>query len=371
MPLVPSSTPPQPDRLIPDAAPPWAVPVGSVAGTRFSLSYGIFIAAGIVMAVVVMASGQPGNGDLPLTAAIATAIWVTGWGTQVLAYTAIAWMVGMRVGEVTLGLIGPESPPRRWSAVSAITVAMGTMISLLVLVMVFRWIGGGFQMPTIGPADSETIPGTGTIEALAMGSPDAIWRAAAWLCSLQLLCQMFPLPRTLGRQTLAALTAICGRRLDLPTQVQLLGRGLIVLSMLTLVSAIWFLSETANSSSVERVPRWPLLFALSILLWISSRRSDVSESLRGFALASDTVSQSAPGRTNVITKIRQSATSRRRHKDLQAAVLRERTEAVDADRLDGILQQLHNEGIDSLSDEDRKILSRVSEQLRKARQQQS
>jgi hypothetical protein len=46
---------------------------------------------------------------------------------------------------------------------------------------------------------------------------------------------------------------------------------------------------------------------------------------------------------------------------------RERGEAADAQRLDEILHRLHHDGVQSLSVEDRRILDRVSENLRRER----
>jgi hypothetical protein len=46
---------------------------------------------------------------------------------------------------------------------------------------------------------------------------------------------------------------------------------------------------------------------------------------------------------------------------------RERGEAADAQRLDEILYRLHHDGVQSLSVEDRRILDRVSENLRRER----
>jgi hypothetical protein len=66
--------------------------------------------------------------------------------------------------------------------------------------------------------------------------------------------------------------------------------------------------------------------------------------------------------------IRAKRSFRRQQQRLKEALEREHTEAVDASRLDDILRRLHSDGIDSLPEEDRKILERVSQNLRRERE---
>ncbi|MGB7325097.1 MAG: hypothetical protein WBD31_09510, partial [Rubripirellula sp.] len=329
-----------------------------------NLSYGIFVAAGIVLTVVMIAKSQPGNSDLPQAASLGTLVWVAGWVLQSIVHTSASVMCGLPVGELTVGLIGVETSPRRWTPKKTLVVALSTIGSLLVLAMVFRLIGGGFRIPTLSDDTAGSlVTGLFAMPSLGLAAPDAMWKAAAWLCSLQAVCQIYPLPRSLGRQVYGALTAICGKRLDLPAQVRVFRRCFIVLAMLTMVLAMWSLAESKPTG----LPSWPILFGLAMLLWVSSYRNDIVQILGEFALSTEAGSVAPRRQPSLVAGIKERLNRKRRLKRLKAAMQQERNEAVDAARLDDILQRLHSNGKDSLSDEDQKILARVSDQLRKNR----
>ncbi|TWU48214.1 hypothetical protein [Rubripirellula reticaptiva] len=360
----PPSVPPQPSQVARDRVPPWAVPIGSLGGMQLNLSYGIFVAAGIVLTVVMIAKSQPGNSDLPKAALLGTMVWVSGWVVQSIVHTFTVLGCGLSVGELTVGLIGVETSPRRWPPKRALVVTLSTMGSLVVLAMVFRLIGGGFQIPTLSDDSAGSlVTGLFAMPSLGMAAPDAMWKAAAWLCSLQAVCQIFPLPRSLGRQTYGALTAICGTRLDLPAQVRVFRRCLIVLAMLTMVLAMWSLAQTTSTG----LPSWPILFGLALLLWVSSYRSDIVQILRAFEFSTEAGSSQSRRQPSLVAKVKERLNRKRKLKRLKAVMQQERNEAVDAARLDDILRRLHSGGKESLSAEDQKILARVSDQLRKNR----
>ncbi|QDT06098.1 hypothetical protein K227x_45050 [Rubripirellula lacrimiformis] len=353
-----------------DAVPSWAVPIGAVGQTQVNLSYGVFVASSIVLTAVLIAQGQPGNADLPRAAMIGSAFWVAGWIAQLLCHTSLAWWMGLSVPSITLGLAGVESAPRRWPAMQTLVITAGTIASLVVMSAAFRWIGGGFQMPSLSPVSTppvEIAHGMGTLPSLGMKSADALWRSAAWLCGLQVIWQLIPLPRSLGRQSVAALLAISSPRLELETRIRLLRQLLIVFAMLTLGLAMWVLS----GESGQQFPRWPLLFGISVLLWLSSHRPDVRMLLVGMttphAGATTGSHDDGPQPVGVVKRYRQRSQDRKRIERLKAVMDNERTEAIDAARLDEVLERLHDGGQASLSDEDRAILARVSQQLRKNR----
>ncbi len=360
------TSPPHRNRGFIDRDTAWAIPVGSIGKTQLNVSYSIFIAASILLTVVLIAKGQPGNADLPRAAMIGVAIWIAGWITQVLVHAMFAWVCELSVPTLTLGMVGVETMPRSWPARSALAVTLGTITSLVALAIAFRLIEGGGRLPVLSSGGADVMTELFSPPSLGMTAADSMWRAAAWLCSLQAVCQMFPLPRTLGRQAYAALASICGRRLDLASQVRLFRRCLIAIAIVTLVLAIYVLSQ----ESTDRVPRWPLLFGLSLMLWISAHRPDVMSLLRGFQLADFEGGEKQAGE-GLAKRVTDHFRSRRLRQRVRAAMENERTEAVDASKLDEILQRLHSQGQASLSDEDRKVLTRVSERIRQSRQQES
>lgn len=360
-----SMRPSTPDRSGGDGIPPWAIPIAMIGRTRLSVSYFVFVASAIVLTVVLIARGQPGNGDLPRAAMVGSAFWVGGWIVQAVATLTIAWASGVSVRSLTVGLIGVESSPRRWIATKSLVVSLGAVASVLVAAIVFRLIEGGGRWPVVrGDSPWWQVP------PLGMTAVDSMWRSAAWMFGLQAIAQMYPLPRTLGRQAYAAIVHLCARRMDLAGQARLFRRCLTAVAMVTLVAAIVVLSTQTS----DRFPQWPLLFFLSVMLWVSSHRSDVRMSLQ--ALESARVLQASgqphdllddsPG---VVRRWRERLQGRRRNKRIAEAMQRERTEAIDASRLDEILERLHTHGRASLSDEDKRILTRVSENLRKMRRE--
>lgn len=359
-----TSTRPSPsDRSANDGTPPWAIPIATIGRTRLSVSYIIFVAVAIVLTVVLIARGQPGNGDLPRAALVGAAFWVAGWIVQAAATLTIAWAAGVSVRSLTVGLIGVESSPRRWIASKSLFVALGTVASLLVVAIAFRWIEGGGRWPVIrGDRPWWQVPPMG------MTAVDSMWRSASWLFGLQAIAQMYPLPRTLGRQAYAAIVHLCAGRLDVPGQARLFRRCLIMVAIVTLGGAIVVLS----TQSSDRFPQWPLLFFLSVMLWLSSHRSDVRSSLQAFESTRFLHARGQPhdsldNAPGVVGRWRERIQGRRRNQRITEAMQRERDEAVDASRLDAILERLHTNGRESLSDKDKQILARVSENLRKMR----
>ncbi len=359
-----SSHAPLPDRVDTDRSPPWAIPVGVIGRTQLNVSYAIFVAAAIVVTVVLIGRGQPGNADLPHAALVGTAVWVAGWITQAAATMAIAWIAGVSVRSMTIGLIGVESSPRRWIASKTLMVTLGTVTTLIVVATAFRLIDGGGRWPVIENSDASWW----TMPSLGMTSVDSLWRSAAWLFGVQAIAQMYPLPRTLGRQAYAAIVHLSASRWDVPMQARLFRRCLIVIAMATLAAAIAVLSTQAS----DRFPQWPLLFLLSVLLWVSSHRSDVRSSLQSLESTRLLSTRKKPHDSlddspGVVLRWKAAVQGRRQRKRIADAMQRERSEAVDASRLDEILSRLHTHGRDSLSEEEQQILKRVSENLRKMR----
>lgn len=344
------------------------MPIVTLGGIGLNLSYGVFIAAAVIFSLTLMSRSAPGNSDLPRAAAIGVGFWVLGWLVQAVAFLLTAVGLGLSTRSLTIGLIGVESAPRRWTARRSLIVSIVTVGSLLFLGVFWRLIEGGFRMPqwdslAATPSWLSRFDAQGfRPPPMEFNSRESVFRFGSWLCGLQAVCQLFPLPRTMGRVMYGALVAICSPRFDALVQARLFRRCLIALAMMTLGIAMWVMSGEGQS----RFPRWPLFFLLAVLLWISSHRSDVRELLAGFAAAEAGGPSVQP---SLWDQIRTARTRQKQTRSLKRALQSEREEAVDAARLDDILERLHVGGRESLSEADRQILKRVSGQLRKARDQ--
>jgi hypothetical protein len=273
---------------------------------------------------------------------------------QVIANLGLCWFLRSPETQLNIGLVGVESRARRWSASRGLVVSLGTIVSLIVLGSVFRLIEGGFQLPTISQS-----PGSGWIAPnIATNSEDSVWRIGAWLCWVQAICQMYPLPRSMGRQLFGSLTGLCGHQLEVGFQAIIFRRCLSAIAMVTLAFAGFMMWQ--GSSSV--ILSWPLLVILSVLLWMSISAPDVQMILEGQIVYQD--SEAEPSVAAVVRDRFRTWLGRRR---VQKAYEKEQGEAVDASRLDDVLNRLHRDGLDSLGEDDKLLLKRVSENLRNER----
>lgn len=342
----------------------WAMPLGRWGSTRFYLSYAVFFSAAVVAAIVLALWVRPGNSDLPRAALIGVAFWIGGWLIQVITHLTVAAALGLRTRRLSIGLIGLEAAPRPWPAGKSLVVAIATIFSLLMLGILYRLIEGDFQMPTLSqpPDDIWRAP------SLGLTATDSLWKSGAWLCWIQCLFQMYPLPRTMGRQSLAALTGICSGGIDLSIQSMILRRCLSAVALLTVFISVYLMAAEAETFMM----RWPLLLMLGVLLWLSVHTSDVSAILAGFGASADESHEVLDDRqrqsAGPLASIGQAIQSRRNRKRVKQAMEKERSEAEDATQLDEILHRVHEAGIDSLSREERLILERVSRNLRDQRQ---
>ncbi|MGI9473565.1 MAG: hypothetical protein ACR2NZ_18630 [Rubripirellula sp.] len=341
------------DRTIGDGV--WGMPLGRIGRLRLSLSYTVFFALAILVLVVLNVSRQPGNADLPRAALWGTVFWLSGWLVQGVVYYWVARMLGRRMSVLTIGLLGVETSPVRWPARNALIVSIATLTSLLVLGGFYRLVEGGFQMPVL----SQPGEPIWKLPSIGLGKLDSIWQTATWLCFVQVLGQLYPLPRSLGRQIFAALASTCGRKLDPTSKASLFRRCLDSVAVVSLLFAIWMLMADQDVAGAE----WPFFLVLSLLLWISTRNSDAVQVMEGFQ-----VEQGIPPQADVIQEVREVVRRRQGWRRLKRAHRMEQGEAVDAERLDEILNRLHREGIESLNTADRRILERVSENLRKQRE---
>ena len=58
------------------------MPLGRLAGIRLGLSYSVFLAAAILIAVLLTFSGRPGNSDLVRVTALGAAFWALVKGSR-------------------------------------------------------------------------------------------------------------------------------------------------------------------------------------------------------------------------------------------------------------------------------------------------
>lgn len=335
-----------------------AISMGSIGGVRCLISYSVPAGLLVLLGVVTFAADRPGStADLPPSAMLATAFWASGWVVQTAFFWGLSKLLGTPATYLRVGLLGVESMPRVWTVNQAGLVSIATLIPILLLGMFYRLIEGGFSMPQLAPAEQAVwLP-----PSVGLKSHESIWLTGAWLCWVQVVLQMIPFPRTPGRQLLAAMVVGMGRSLPPQIQVRLLRQMLIVVSIGFVVLSL-LLHSSDNSGLASK---WPLLLLGGILMFISSRSFEVTSLVDG--LRQGHSSRGPLPRESWVQRTRHSLAQRRDRVRLQRAMKRERGEAADAQRLDEILYRLHHDGVQSLSVEDRRILDRVSENLRRER----
>lgn len=136
-------------------------------------------------------------------------------------------------------------------------------------------------------------------------------------------------------------------------------------SLLCVIIASWSLTHDALSL----VPKWPFFLVLAFLLVksasVSHSRNLIASLTRDLTLDERDFNEVKQDTDSILQRVRLFFVRRR----LKKTLLKEHSEAVDAAKLDEILDRLHREGQQSLSSEDRSILQRVSENLKKQKPQ--
>jgi len=293
---------------------------------RCSLSYTVLLALSVLVGVVIIASRLPGNSDLPRVTTLAMCAWLSGWIAQVLAYGAVAWASDYRLRGFTVGMLGLETVAHRWHPRVSFFTGVAALMSVVLLGCFYRLVDGGFQVPSI---EVSTDP-IWELPSIGLGEAEAVWRTASWLCFVQALGQMVPLPRTLGRQMLAACVAFFGAKLGVVGQVKVLRLLIDCFAFGILGFAIWLMNTGDEIAGIG----WPLLTCVSVLLWVSSRWSDTFRTLEGLDAGS------GDQQRRVQRNVRVSLVSRfqrwREVRRVRHAHRVEQGEAVDARRVDEI-----------------------------------
>lgn len=212
----------------------------------------------------------------------------------------------------------------------------------------------------------------------AIAAIDRPWVAASWIFCLQGCWQLLPLPQSLGRVGWSTVIGLFTRSRDPAAsdrsnaihamrQVQW---WLVGMSAATLVLGVLAIHLTGISSQPGG-RAWPALSSVTLLaLWmfVSSRGDDLLASQLILAANGETgVLHRRIGIRPLFRHWQAARRQRERTRKLLEVAKREREEASDAARVDEILQRLHASGRDSLSAEERAILSRVSEAIRQER----
>ena len=364
----PSSGPPH--RDVDDA---WAMPLGSIAGLRFYLSYSVFVAAAILIGVVAIVATQPGNtgnGDLPKVALIAVCFWVAGWVVQIVTHIFARIRHSVPIESLAIGLLGVETRHRAWGAKDALLVSLATLFALLM-------VGGSITWAAVMLGDAQTAGrsiGFWNAPSFGLGTADLVWISGGWIFFIQMICQAYPLPRSLGRTAMIASVSLLGSRANEPLQTHFCRRSIQVIALLTSMLAL----ASLLSEQTVVAPRWPILMLIALMLWVSSRSSDVRQSVVCFGTFSDwddlRVEENEVAETplqqrgNWLSRAIHSVRSLGQRRRLRQTIQREHQEAADASRLDAVLTQLHTSGRESLSAEDLALLDRVSDSLRRERE---
>ncbi|TWU24445.1 hypothetical protein Pla52o_23720 [Novipirellula galeiformis] len=331
-----------------------SLPLGNVFGRRISISYWVMFAAAVIAGMVLIFGTGPANFDLSVASLLAAVTWLVGAGIQAAIYAAYATR---RDAVIHFNLIGvswnQDAMPGKRTLLAAITTLAALVIAGGGLIAIATVTG---RSVAAGPESTFfAIPGLG------MTAADGMLGLAGWLLWIQAIAQLYPLRMTLGRHLIAALIVVVGPQLSHSVAAGLLHRMLLGTSVLMAIFAIvvlWFDRPLV-------MPRWPLLMLLAFGL---SRSTSVVEARRLIESLSsvprcEDPSDESPGSLRLTYRIRGWFAIRRARRVMQ----RERSEAVDAAKLDEILERLHENGPSSLSSEDRMILKRVSETLKKHR----
>lgn len=383
------------DSFAPDPSDGWAIPVGRVAGIQFYISYSVFVALSVVVAIVAMVVGQDNNGDLPLLTLTAISIWLVGWVTQLAVRIGMHFATNAKSDFITLGVVGVElsNPLHRthlWSAVSTLANALITLTLLLTL-------GSACLCLHLVSVSADLAVWSSWVDALAttgftLGELKHVYLIAAWLFWVQAACQAFPVPRHLGRGALAAVIGLFAAEAEERLQVKLLRKSIQLTAIITVLIAL----TTMITDDGKGIPPWAVLGILAAWLWLSSRSRDVADWIAAINLSDVQMADAANGvgldgtidmgaaenngnlanegavdsQAPAVVWFNEAIDSvrlRKKRKLAKEALKRERSEADDASRLDHVLKLVSEQGTEGLSNEDKALLRRVSENLRRQR----
>lgn len=312
------------------------VRIGRCRGTTFGVGWS-YVGLGLVLGITSWwLKIWPGNQDLPQLALVVwLAIGFIG-ALQESAHALAAWMLGGKSRLVMIAGHGGAGQYRIFGGPrQAIVAAAGPLCSGLFAVALAAVVHLRGGIPIVEALDPLSPPElVGRLNAVAVG------QVAAWIAVILTLVQLLPLWRCDGRTLLDGLIATFRPKFT-PTaraHAATIVIGWIAFAMVSLSLLVAMMEDRYG------VPRWPILAAIGLVLWMSGHKIDP--------------------RIRVIDAKHQPIgwLGTRR---IRRARNREIREAVDIAQLDRILDQIHRRGADSLTSADRAILKRTSEALKK------
>jgi hypothetical protein len=330
---------------------PWSLPVFRLGTLPISFSYLIFVAAAILFgATLTEAVAQSGVNAVQATA-LATLFWVSGWVAQACSLALVAHLLGSPLNRLSIGLFGVKAYPKQWSPATALAASLAAVAALISLASLYRWMDGGGVAPlaSFEPQSIWTAPSIGESEH------DSPWLAGGWICFAQAIFQLLPLGHTLGRQISGSCIALLTRGAGIDFQIRVFRSSLLALALI-------MVGVSVRLYIANNFPGWLIVLGLGLAVWASTKATDLVDIFLGF----DQHEHQHP-RAGVRENLWQLIKSSRGRRRTRLALQRERGEAIDANRLDQVLSQLHARGAQSLSREDRQLLQRVSERIRQQR----
>lgn len=340
--------------------------------------------------------GRPGDSDLPHLAVLL--LIAAGLGSLVQTWLRIE--LGRRfrrpLEQLTLTAIGYRIPYMAASSAGTgmqrLAIAAGPTLAVLA-----GGLAAAAAAAVAAPADAAGAI-WGSPELVGDGELGSALRVAGWVWLTQAILMGLPIPGSVGRQILWGVverTAQWGSAtrpahrsaVSLSRRVD---RFQGVIAALLAAAAAWQWDRETGELAAPAgpfLPAWPLWIALAVLVWSgrggaaaasreggSAGSRDWDPAGSGAAAGFDSAAGLGPGggfgpgfgEPPVKAKRRQlSWWDRWRIRRVQRA---ERGEAIDATRLDAVLERLHRDGFDSLSAADRTVLRRVSQRLRQNRE---
>ncbi len=349
------------------------MPLGTISGLKLYLSYGVFVAAAVLVGVLVIVRDNVGtaggNSDLTSVTLIGLAFWLVGWLVQLTVYGFYRFVFGVPIESVTIGILGVESRPRDWDARTALIVSTSSLLAVvsigMLIVAAEQLINHTNPWPRMFSVWSAP--------SFGLSRSDSIWLGGAWLCWIQAICQLYPLPKSTGRIALVASVSMLTQRLGESFQTHFSRRSLQLVAFITAIVAIASIAPSGGKFSGNSF----FLLGIATLLWVSARARDVRWLVLSFGPfphwdAHETtgplsIERIYPPPTSLWRQIRDSIASIRHRRQLRQALRSEHQEAIDASRMDEVLEKLHQHGRDSLPPEDLALLKRMSNNLKRER----
>ncbi|MEZ6109588.1 MAG: hypothetical protein R3C99_00840 [Pirellulaceae bacterium] len=350
----------------------WSVHLGRVAGVEFRLHMSFLLFAAATLWLGWQVGQQPGSGDfMAVTAAALVVLFVSGFLHE-LGHVQSALRLGGSIDRVVLGplagLTAPSLPadPRA----EAVCHLSGPLVNVLVCSVCapLLWMRDPTSLTNlINPFSPEGIDGPLTA---------ATWiRLAFWINWTMLLLNMLPVFPFDGGRALRAVVMAWRPGVSPVLAARFVSLFAKMTAVLLIVAACLFWQRSAP----EIVPAWFVLLLLAILVFFSARFEErraaaafMEATLRElprerspWQVDDDDEEEpfTAPPSAGPGPVTRWLEERRQQREARQQAM-----EAEEERRVDEILARVFDSGLDSLSDDDRSLLDRVSARYRERQQ---